>query len=183
MKITFDQKNVDKFTEYLVAIASDHTYIHQGIGFELSSTTGSLAAGATYAVALVAPTSGKFVHLRPAGISSTANTLQMRFAEGSIVTGGTPVTPRNKNRNSKNTSAVTATVGVTISTEGTILEYAQVGGGSNAANATGGSGDGSANEWVLRPGRTYTMRFENVGSTTATVGYFNVFWYEEEAGS
>jgi hypothetical protein len=141
-----------------------------------------LAAGATYSAAFTTPANGIFVHLRPTGLSSTANSLQLRIAENSIVTGGTALVPRNRNRNSKNISHVSVVGGVTIATEGTILQYAQVGGGTNASNASGGGNDGSAEEWVLKPGTTYTFRFENIGASTATIGYWNMFWYEEGEG-
>lgn len=179
-----DKSQVDRFTGFAATVSSDHSYIHDGIGFTYSGTTGSVSAAGTYTVSFVTPAADVgYIHWRPTGLSSTANTLQMRLAEGSTVTGGTPATPRNRNRNSKKTSNVSVSYGVTLSAEGTILEYAQVGAGSNAANATGGGSDGSNLEWVLKPSTTYSLRFENVGSTTATVGYFNLFWYEEKKGN
>ena len=180
-QVQFPIQQTDKFTGFPVFVTSDHAYIHQGIGYELSGTTGSIAAAGTYIVSLTTAVD-TYVHLRPTGLSSTANTLQMRIAEESVASGGSVGTPRNKNRNSKRTSGVTVGLGVTLTTEGTILEYAQVGSGTSAGNASGGSGDGSANEWVLKPGKTYSLRFENVGAVTATVGYYNMFWYEEKAG-
>lgn len=172
----------DKFTGYPVGINGDHAYIHKGLAFSLSGTTGSLAAAATYSISFTTPASGKYVHWRPSGISSTANTLQVRVAEASIMTGGSAAVPFNRNRNSKNTSIATISIGATLSTEGSIFFYGQVGAGTNAANASGGGNNGSAEEWVLKPATTYSIRFENIGATTATVGYYNLFWYEEGSG-
>jgi hypothetical protein len=184
-KATSPIEEVDLFTGYPVGVTGDHTYIHQGKGFMLAGVSTSIAASGTYVVALTTPAleTGKYIHMRPVGMASSANTLQMRLAEGSVISGGNAATPRNKNRNSKRSSSVTCLTAVTLTTEGTILEYSQAGSGSNAGNAQGGSADASANEWVLKPGTTYTLRFENVGATTATVASFNVFWYEEQAGS
>lgn len=179
-KSSLDQ--TDKFTGFQCVVQSDHAYIHNGIGFNLSGTTGSIAAAGTYSISFRTPVNSKYIHLRPTGLSSTANTLQMRIAEESVMSGGSAATGRNRNRNSKNPSIVTIAIGATLTTEGTILEYAQVGAGTNAGNASGGGSDGSAHEWVLKPNTTYSIRFENVGASTATVGYYNLFWYEESSG-
>lgn len=173
---------IDKLTQFPIGMTGDHAYIHKGKGYTFSGNTGSLAAAATYTIALLTPNDGKYVHLRPTGLSSTANTLQMRIAEASIVTGGSAGTLRNRNRNIGRQASSVLTVGVTLSSEGTVLQFAQVGAGSNAANATGGGNDGSAEEWVLKPNTVYTFRFENIGSVTATTGYFNMFFYEEDFG-
>jgi len=172
---------LDKFTGYQVAMTTDHTYIHQGKGFTISGTTGSLAASATYAISFVTPVD-KIVHMRPSAFSSTANSLQGRIAEGSAMSSGTVTAGKNRNRNSDRVSKVVCAVGATLSTEGAVLEYGQVGSGSNASNTAGGGSDGSSQEWVLKPNTTYSIRFENVGTVTATVGYFNIFWYEEDRG-
>ncbi|MGL4679687.1 MAG: hypothetical protein ACRCWC_09955, partial [Plesiomonas shigelloides] len=165
---------LDNFTGYKVTVASDHSYIHQGIGFTVSGVSTSIAAAGTYVLSFVTP-ADKYIHWRPTGLSSTANVLQMRLAEDSTVTGGTAVTPRNRNRISGNVAKTLVNVGVTLSTEGNILFYGQVGSGSNAANATGGSNDGSAEEWVLKRNTTYSLRFENIGTVTATFAHFNLF--------
>ena len=179
-KSSLDQ--TDKFTGFQCVAQSDHAYIHQGIGFGLSGTTGSLAAAATHSISFITPNNGKYIHWRPTGLSSTANTLQMRLAEESVMSSGNAATPKNHNRNSHTVSSVTIATAATLTTEGTILQYAQVGGGTNAGNASGGGSDGSAEEWVLKPNTTYSIRFENVGASTATVGYYNLFWYEESSG-
>jgi len=172
---------LDKFTGYQVFITGDHTYIHQGKGFSISGTTGSVAAAGTYSISFVTP-SDKWVHMRPVSFSSTANTLQCRLSEGSTMSSGTTTIAKNRNRNSGKLSKVTVAVGATLSAEGNIMEYGQAGSGANPANSAGGTGDGSNLEWVLAPNSTYSIRFENVGTVTATVGYYNIFWYEEDRG-
>lgn len=176
-QVPIDQ--IDRFTGFPVGIISDHSYIHDGIGFQLAGSTGSIASAGTYVISLTTPTNGKFIHFRPSAISSTANLLQMRLAEKSVVSGGSAGIPMNKNRNSKKSSTMTVGLGVTLSSEGAIMEYTQAGSGTNAGNASGGGSSGAEHEWVLKPGTTYSLRFENIGSTTATIGYYNLFWYEE----
>jgi hypothetical protein len=172
---------IDRFTGYQVNISSDHAYIHQGIGFTISSESPSVAAAATYAIALQIP-DGVFVHLRPTKWSSTANIGELKMFEGSTFTGGSAITPVNHNRNSKNTTKVVATGGVTATNTNAILLFNETAGtGGGPASLSGGSG-GQDEEWVLRPNRTYVFQFENIGATTATVFYYNFFWYEEVMG-
>lgn len=179
--VKIGQEQIDRFTGFPVVLTLDHTYIHQGIGFNLPGESGSVAAGATYAIAMQVPI-GTFAHFRPTAWSSTANVGEMKFYEASTFTGGSPLTPVNHNRNSKNISKLTCTAGVTATnTSAILLSNETVGAGGNPVASAGGGG-GQNDEWVLRPGRTYVFQFENIGSTTATVFYHNFFWYEEQAG-
>lgn len=178
--VKIGQEQIDKFTGYQVNLSSDHAYIHQGIGFTISNESTSVAAGSTYAIALQVP-ENLFVHIRPTSWSSTANLGELKLFEGSTIAGGSAITPVNHNRNSKNASKVVCTAGVTATnTLATLLLNETAGtGGIFAAGAGGG---GQNDEWVLKPGKTYVFQFENIGATTATVFYFNFFWYEESAG-
>jgi hypothetical protein len=172
---------VDRFTGYQINVSSDHTYIHQGIGFNISGESPSVAAGSTYAVALDIP-DGMFVHLRPTAWSTTTNLGELKIFEGSTFTSGSALTPLNRNRNSKNTCKCTVTGGVTATnTNAIMLQNETAGTGGNPSSSSGGGG-GQNDEWVLNPNRTYVFQFENIGSTTATVFYYNFFWYEESAG-
>lgn len=171
----------DAFTGFITQVSGDHRYIHEGKGFSYVGNTGSLAAGSgTYSIAIQTPvdTSGIRMHIRPAKFSATANTMLLTIAEGSTVTGGSVVTPVNRNRNSENRSKAIVTAGVTVSAAGTTIEQDAVGGGSNPSNNQGGSG-GSAQEIVLKPGTVYSIKIDNIGATTASTGYFELFWYEE----
>ncbi len=181
--VRFAPENIDKFTGFLAQVTSDHSYIHDGIGYALSGASASISAAGTWVLSITTPASNDaYVHFRPTGISSSANTLQMRIAEGSTVTGGSAATPQNRNRNSKRKPLVTVATGVTLSAEGTILDYTQVGSGASASSSRGGGGNGSDEEWVLKPSTVYSFRFENIGATTATVAYYSLFWYEETEG-
>lgn len=172
---------VDLVTGFLTYISGDHRYIHEGRAYTYLGNTGSLAAGSgTYSIAITTPvdTSGIRLHFRPVKFSATANLMLMTVAEGSTVTGGTAATPINRNRNSANTSKATLLYGVTVSAPGSTVAQAAIGGGSNPANAIGG-GNGASEELVLKPNTTYSIKIDNIGSTTASTGYFEVFWYEE----
>ena len=171
----------DALTGFITQISGDHRYIHEGKAFSYIGNTGALTAGSgTYSLAIQTPvdTSGLRIHLRPAKFSSTANTMLLTIAEGSTITSGSIVTPINRNRNSSNTSRAIVKAGVTVSLAGTVIDQEAVGGGANPSNNSGGSG-GSAQEIVLKPGTVYSIKIDNIGATTASTGYFEIFWYEE----
>lgn len=170
----------DKLTGFHTQITGDHRYIHDGRAFSYIGTTGSLDAADKYAISIKTPvdTSGVYVHLRPAKFSATANTMSLTVAEGSTTTDGSTVVPFNRNRNSANVSKAVVTAGVTVSVSGTVIERDVVGGGSNPSNNEGGAG-GANQELVLKPDTLYSIEIANIGETTTSTGYFEIFWYEE----
>lgn len=172
---------VDAITGAITQITGDHRYIHEGKAFTYIGNTGSLAAGSgTYSVSILTPvdTSGLRLHFRPIKLSATANTMLMTVAEGSTVTGGSVAVPFNRNRNSSNKSNCIFTAGVTVSVAGSTIGQEAVGGGSNPSTNSGGCG-GANHELVLKPNTTYSIKIDNIGSVTASTGYFELFWYEE----
>jgi hypothetical protein len=181
MIVRHNADQTDKFTGYPVNISSDHAYIHQGLGYNLPIESSSVAAAGVYSVAIQVP-AGVFLHIRPTTWSSTANLGELKLFENSTFSGGSAVTPVNKNRNSKRVSKVVCTAGVTATnTTATLLMAESVGTGGTPSASAGGGG-GQNDEWVLEPLRTYVFQFENIGATNATVFYANFFWYEESAG-
>ena len=184
-KVQFPVNQIDQFTKFPIVVQSDHAYIHDGIGYTISGATASIAAGASWTMVIETPllASGKFIHFRPIGFSSTANIMEARIAESTTYSGGSAVTPWNRNRNSSIASACTVKTGVTITAEGAVkLGYFSAGTGG-VTSRSGGVADGSAEEIVLKPGTTYSITFSNIGTTTATIGYYSIFWYEETAGA
>jgi len=176
----FWQKSMDALTSTLRTITMDHAYIHEGKAFRTNWKTASLAAGATETTVITTGPTTKYVHLRPAVFASTANLAEVTITEGATVTGGTALTVVNQNRNSALTTTAIVKQGVTISVAGTLEvgKYSIGSGGIPSAPKSGGS-VGADNEIVLKPSTAYTIEIKNVGSTTATVVYANLFWYEE----
>jgi len=172
-------KAIDKLTGFLTFLTGDHRYIHEGLAFVYSSSTGSLAESAAYSISIKTPpkTSGIKIHFRPTSIVSTANTLRTLLNEGTTVSSGAAVEMINLNRNSTNKSKATVLVGAT-STGGTQIAQHVIGGGSNPSSAAGGNTESNA-ERVLKPDTQYTITFTNIGASTATVCYYELFWYEE----
>lgn len=174
---------VESFTSAFKMITTDHAYIHDGIAYRVMGKTGSLAAGAKANVALTTPAGTvSYVHMRPAAFASTANLLEVRVTEGETVTGGTAITPANQNRNASRASTVVVKSGVTVTPAGLNVGTYSIGSGGAPSVPQSGSGFGQDNEILLKPATTYVFEFENTGSTTATVAYYNLFWYEEKRG-
>lgn len=168
----------EELTHYKATISSDHAYIHKGIAFSYAGNTGSLAAGATYSLSFTTPLKNT-IHLRPTGFYSTANAMELRIAEASTVTGGSAGVAINRHRGINRPSKVTIGYGVTLSAEGTIIDYEYAGAQGAGANRNGGTGVPSDEEIVLKPSTIYSIRIEVIGVTTASTGYFKLFWYEE----
>jgi hypothetical protein len=161
-------------------IGSDHAYIHLGKAYVVCGTTASIAAAGVEHISFKTPPStGKAIHFRPTTFSSTANSLSVTITEGAVMTSGTKATPQNLNRFYSNTSTVTVNTGATLTTAGIggVIFLASVGSGG-ASNRSGGEG-GAAEERLLKPDTTYSITFTNTGASTATVGTYTLFWYEE----
>jgi hypothetical protein len=169
----------ERLTRFKAVISSDHAYIHRGIAFSFLGNTGSLAAGATYSISFKTP-ANRTSHFRPVGFYATANAMELRIAEKSTVTGGTAGTPINRNRVSPQNPFVTISIGITLSAEGSVVDAFYAGTQGAGSSGTGGLGVPADEEMVLLRDETYSIRIANIGATTASTGYFRLFWYEED---
>jgi hypothetical protein len=175
------KSQTDIFTGFDVTVGSDHAYIHQGKAYVLIGATGSIAAAGVEHVSFKTPAlpGGKYIHWRPARLSSTANALAITVTEGAVMTSGTLAVPQNLYRIKKNASQVVAYTGATLTTAGNGgVIYQDAVGSGGASNRSGGDA-ASGEERVLKPDTTYSITFTNIGASTATVGYYTLFWYEE----
>lgn len=173
----------DKFAYFIGVSDNDHKYIHEGKAFSVRGNTGALTAGSgVYYLTFTTPASGsgRFIHLRPTSLFASAAIMLTELHEGSVVgTPGTASIPLNLNRNSPKAAMTTVTVGSGTVTDG--LQIAQfISGTGGTGNSTGG-GAGTVAERVLKPGTIYTVKISNIGATAST-GYFELFFYEEDAG-
>jgi len=181
-----DTKAYDKFTSGVRSIDTDHSYIHDGIGFVCSKVL-SLTGSATLDCTFVTPGIGAglpnvFMHMRPISAWSSASAVLIDFYEGATTTGGTLVTGSfNRNRNVPKDSSMILTSGVTTSVTGTLLTSNYVGTAGTPAKVAGGGTVGSFEEIVLKPSTKYLLRIVNQTSTATSVDV-SLFWYEEEMG-
>jgi hypothetical protein len=105
--------------------------------------------------------------------------MELRIAEKSTVTGGTAGAPINRNRLSKQNTFVNIAIGITLSAEGSVVDSFYAGAQGVGGRGEGGLGVPADEEMMLLRDETYSIRIANIGSTTASTGYFRLFWYEE----
>lgn len=178
----------DKLAGFLAVSDNDHKYIHEGKGFTYIGNTGSIAAAGTYYLTFKTPpaSSGKYVHFRPVKFSSTANILLLQLAKQAVPNSiGTEAKLLNRNHNFQNTPGYLPLTklyyGGSVTSDGTFFDQGVAGAGG-VPSSSGGGQTGGNQESVLLPDTYYVAKFTNIGSTTATVGYFEFFIYEESAG-
>jgi hypothetical protein len=166
----------ENLTGYMGTIDSDHAYIHKGIAFTSFITTPAITAA--YRIGFKTPTvaSGKYIHWRPIGITSSADYVSITMTEDDSYTGGTANTPMNRNRNFSTVSVMQdVKYGVTSTPAGTVVSLGGIGSAGNPTAKTGG-GNGAAEELLLLPNTSYVITLVPEGSTVCTLA---LFWYEE----
>ena len=94
--------------------------------------------------------------------------------ENASVTGGTSITPLNKNRNSTTASQGVALLNPTVNSLGTMI-LSQILIGGEGKKASGGTVDGS--DLILKPLTTYLFRLTNVNGTDHAAEII-LGWYE-----
>lgn len=143
----------------------------------------SFALGAVYSFASPLPT-GSSIDIAiafPSGVNPTfsinglcAGDSMGYLYEGATVTGGTSITPINKNRASTTTSQGVALLNPTVTSTGTTLLQQILIGGSGK-KATGGTIGGA--DLILKGLTTYLFRLTNVNGT-AHAAEIILEWYE-----
>lgn len=174
-----DELQLEKFTKFKIVIDSDHAYIHKGYAYTAIVDAGTISAA--YDIAFTTPhaDTGKFIHWRPSGIQTSANYVAYQLTEAETFTGGTAVTPINRNRLSVKTSGMQAFVkNATATPAGTIIQLGGVG-TAGVPSTVGGGGAAASHEIILKQNTTYVMTLTPAGATAVTM---ELFWYEEDMG-
>lgn len=145
----------------------------------------SFALGAVYSFAspLAAGSSIDIAIAFPSGVNPTFSIMGLcagdamgYLYEGATVTGGTSITPINKNRSSTAVSQGVALLNPTVSSTGTtILSQILIGG--SGKKATGGTLGGA--DLILKGLTTYLFRLTNVNGT-AHAAEMILEWYEQD---
>lgn len=165
-------------TGFYTVIQSDHRYIHRGWAFSGIVDLGTIST--TQYIGFTTPTgaSGKYVHWRPIGADTSANFIKITLYEGDTYTGGSAVTPINRNRvlSDLTTDMQDFKSGVASTPSGTPIQIAGIGTAGNPTSRSGGAG-GSEQELVLKADTSYVIEIVPDGSTDVT---FDLYWYEED---
>lgn len=173
--VELEKQKQEKLTGYQAVITSDHAYIHQGLA-KTAIITASISAA--YDIAFTTPSaeSGKYVHWRPIGVTTSADYVAYQMTENETYTGGTDVTIFTRNRNINGASTVQALKSnVTATPAGTVIQSTGVGTSGNSVARSGG-GAGANEEIILKPDTTYLITLTPAGATNIIL---TLFWYEE----
>ena len=170
----------ERVTDAQKIIDNDHAYIHAGKLFTHATHFDLLTAASTKFTFLT-PATG-YIHYRPVNVVSSVDKLTVNFYEGSSGnSGGSVITPINRNRNSSAVSGAVFKSGVTVTTNGTKLTETYMAGSTGIGQARSGAQLSSSNEWVFKPNTLYTFEFIN-GSTAKNTIFAEFQFYEETLG-
>lgn len=176
---------IEEITGGAKQILTDHASIHEGLAYTVANKM-DIASTKVGAISIAVP-EGTYVHFKPAKFVNVGGPVYLSLLEDYTFTGGSAITPVNRKRTGtvgvsactvKGSTDITAVAGSTpVSLDMKVLP-----GSSTGASHLGGD-FGAAEEWILRPGKTYLVTMTNATSPGAqvTVGY-ELFWYEEAAG-
>lgn len=162
----------DVISNIPVMIDFEHHQVHEGethkaLDAQTSLGTGTVKYGFTVATY---PDTVRAPHLViEADVYDGA--VQVLLYEDATFTGGTVLTPRNRNRNSATAPASSVKTGVT-STNGTLIDAFYAGAGTKTAGVSRAS-----TEWLLKSNTIY--RIDVIGLSATTKAYISFNWYED----
>ncbi len=164
---------LDDSSYALNAISYEHHEIHSGSSYHVDLSTANLGGetGDQLQLSFTTPNTTKWLHMVAQSYGSGQHLFTMREAPTGGLTGGTAVTPLNRNRNSIKTSIVTDMKnGASAGTGGTILTSQDLGQGSGNEGTSRG-----ITEWILKQNTVYAFR---VYDTTNIQAVLTLDWYE-----
>jgi hypothetical protein len=166
----------EKVTGAQATIDADYANLRDGKYFTYASHF-DILAGASTKFTFLTPATGH-IYLRPAYISPSADKLTFNAYEGSSGnSGGSAITPMNRNRNSLVASSMVCKSGVTVTANGTKLTEAYLAGSTGVGQSRSGFALSLSQEWVLKPETLYTYEFIN-GSTATNTVFVEFQWFE-----
>lgn len=168
---------LEKDTGAVRTITNEHSLIHIGYLFSLSSFDEAIADDGTMLVELITPADHE-IHLKEAFAWTEGALAKAELIEApTLTTGVTPVTPVNRKRIPPLVaSSVVAKSNPTGISGGTALETVLFGGGGVGAASNSGQ-QILVLEWELKLSTTYLVRFTNLAGATKA-GSMELFWYE-----
>lgn len=157
-------------------LAHEHAHVHDGSSF-LASDMQTMSQNTSYRYALSVPSGTLTAHFFWR-VTTTSQFYIELFESPTTVTGGTPLTALNRNRNSVNGPILTITKGVSAVADGTRMLVERVGSGTVGTRVGGNSQQ--IEEWLLKPGLTYLF---HVRCETAGAVAVQMQWYQDVLGA
>lgn len=155
-------KLIDKLTDGLRSISTDHSYGHAGKSYAFSLADVNLANGASRFYSFTTEDT-KQIHFK----GSRTVDVVVSVYEGGSSTGGVLETPRNQNRRFADESVSVVKSAVTQNLTGAYLVRTY-------QNST----PDSDQELVLGANTEYIIEIKNIAGAQNNA-YFELFWYEE----
>lgn len=170
------EKSFNDKTDCIQTISVENLNIQQGKTFSVSGTI-DITSGSTIKLTFQTNSTHR-VRFKPASIVSSADKITYNAYEGSSGnSGGTTLTPINRNRTSDYATDVVVKSGVTVTTNGTLINTAYIPGATGVGGTRTGSETGDDYGWILKPDTLYTLEFVN-GSSTTNIVSLHMLWFE-----
>jgi hypothetical protein len=150
-----------------------HAFVNRGIVYNIAA---KIALPASATIYLTGETNGAIVHFIRENYASSLGGVEFRLLEDVTATGGTVMTPQNRNRTAANTASLVIKSGATVTNTGTELSLV----GLPASDSPFGrvSQDGADTiQWVLDSDSVYAIEIKNLTADAKTV-YAELVWYE-----
>lgn len=166
-------RNATDSTGAQIAMDEVHAFVNRGIVYDL---TAKIALSASATIYLTGVTNGAVVHFIRENYLSDQGGVEFRLLEDVMFTGGTLMSPKNRNRTSANTATLEVRSGSTVSDTGTELYLI----GLPTATSPQGRGSQSGSEavpWVLDSETNYAIEIKNLTADAKTI-YAELSWYE-----
>lgn len=158
----------DEVSGAVMVLDYAHHEIHEGDMYHVSGTA-TKGIGESYDLLFVTPDTARWAHL--VGVVIGSGETAVTFYEGGTITGGTAVTPYNRNRNSENTPTTLVYHTPSVSDPGTALFTGTFGAGSRS-----GGEAREFDEWVLKRNTKYLLRMTSAATGNDLSWAIN--WYE-----
>ncbi len=157
-----------------VTIDVAHHETHEGDAYAIATFVDPVADEASLDIGVLTPAGGKWGHF--VAEVDFLGMCELYIYEAPTYTGGTSITPRNRNRNYADNSIMTAVSGPTVSAVGTELVKSKAGSGTNNKTVRTGQVRSQA-EWILRADTKYLFRVTNESGGNSYIAP-TINWYE-----
>jgi hypothetical protein len=161
-------KNVVISNNALAVIETDHQLIHDGKSFVVSGQE-ILASSATRIISFLSPNSDLRSHIA-VSVRSTGEA-NFKIYENSTITGGSSITPINRNRNSSVLSESVLKLNPVINVQGNLLFEDHFGAGINRSGESR-----TQSEFILNKNTLYTIVTTSETASNEVTVVIN--WYE-----
>ncbi len=166
-------RNATDATGAQISMDEVHAFVNRGIVYDL---TAKIALPASATIYLTGETNGAVVQFIREVYTVDQGGVEFRLLEDVTATGGTTMSPKNRNRTSANSATLAVKSGATVTNTGTELYMV----GLPEATSPQGRGrqqGGDSIPWVLDSESIYAIEIKNLTNDEKII-YSELSWYE-----